>query len=189
MNLDWLNNLESSWLRSVAQGRAPHAVLLLGVEGSGKRCAAAWLARNHLGMADAEMGAQYPLQVVEHADMRWISPAEDKHTIGIEQIRELVSALTLTSYEGRGKVAVIDPAHTMTANAANSLLKTLEEPPGNALLILIADRVGRLPATIFSRCQRLSIELPSEDDGLRWLEVTHECRFRTRARLERIVTE
>ncbi|MFT5501632.1 MAG: DNA polymerase-3 subunit delta' [Woeseiaceae bacterium] len=170
MKLSWHKNLESSWLRSVDQGRAPHAVLLLGVAGSGKRCAAAWLARTHLGLAGAEAGVQYPLQAVEHADMRWISPVEDKHTIGIEQIRELVSALALTSYEGRGKVAVIDPAHAMTANAANSLLKTLEEPPGNALLILVADRVGRLPATIFSRCQRLSIALPSEEDGMRWLE-------------------
>jgi len=58
----------------------------------------------------------------------------------------------------------------MTVSAANSLLKTLEEPPGNALLILVADRQGRLPATIVSRCQRLHVDVPSEADGIAWLE-------------------
>ena len=57
----------------------------------------------------------------------------------------------------------------MTINAANSLLKTLEEPPGKALLVLIADRVGRLPATIFSRCQRIEFAPPSRADALDWL--------------------
>ncbi len=58
----------------------------------------------------------------------------------------------------------------MTHNAANSLLKTLEEPSGTALLILIADRAGRLPATIYSRCQRIDIALPPESEGLGWLD-------------------
>jgi len=96
-------------------------------------------------------------------------PPEDKEAIGIEQIRDLVADLNLTSYEGAGKVAVIEPANAMTVNAANSLLKTLEEPPGDALLILIADRVGRLPATIFSRCQRIDFAPPKEADALLWL--------------------
>lgn len=170
MDIPWLNSLEESWLASQDQGRAPHAVLLLGVAGSGKRCAAAWLARNHLGIAAEANSSAYPLQMPEHADLHWLSPPEDKHTIGVEQIRTLVADLSLTSYAGRGKVAVIDPANAMTTNAANSLLKTLEEPPGNALLILVADRAGRLPATIFSRCQRLSVAVPSEEEGLRWLE-------------------
>ena len=58
----------------------------------------------------------------------------------------------------------------MTVNAANSLLKTLEEPPGDALLILLVDRVGKLPATIFSRCQRIDIAPPPEDAALGWLD-------------------
>jgi DNA polymerase-3 subunit delta' len=58
----------------------------------------------------------------------------------------------------------------MTTSAANSLLKTLEEPPGDALLILVADRIGRLPATIFSRCQRIEFAPPGEKDGLSWLD-------------------
>jgi DNA polymerase-3 subunit delta' len=115
----------------------------------------------------------HPLAIPEHADLRWISPAEDKQAIGIEQIRELVSELSLTSYSGAGKVAIIEPANTMTVNAANSLLKTLEEPAGDTLLILIADRVGRLPATVFSRCQRIEFVPPSEAHALAWLDQLH----------------
>lgn len=147
----------------------PHAVLLYGLAGSGKRCAAAWMVQTHLGMEGANQGVQFPFVAPEHADLHWISPPEDKHTIGIDQIRELVAEMALTSYAGRGKVAVVEPANKMTVNAANSLLKTLEEPSGNALLVLVADRLGRLPATIVSRCQRVSVDLPSEDVGLQWL--------------------
>ena len=169
MDIPWLNQINESWRKSMHQNRAPHALLLLGAQGTGKRCLAGWLARTRLGMSPLESEPQYPLEMQDHADLRWLSPPEDKHTVGIEQIRELVAALSLTSYEGGGKVAVIDPANAMTANAANSLLKTLEEPPGDALLILIADRVGRLPATIFSRCQRISMPVPAESDSLAWL--------------------
>ena len=169
MELTWLIPIVDSWTASVAQGRPPHALMLTGSRGTGKRCAAAWLARRRLGMPAAAL-PEYPLSVPEHADLRWLTPPDDKHTIGIDQIRELVGELSLTSYEGGGKVAVIEPADAMTNNAANSLLKTLEEPPGDTLLILVVDRTGRLPATISSRCQRLSVRLPAEEEGLAWLQ-------------------
>ncbi len=169
MDIPWLNQFSANWRTSVKQDRAPHALMLLGAAGTGKRCAAAWLARCSLGISELESAPQYPLTIPEHADLRWLTPPEDKNSIGIEQIRELVASLSLTSYAGGSKVAVIDPANAMTANATNSLLKTLEEPPGDALLILIADRVGYLPATIFSRCQRVNIALPAEADSLDWL--------------------
>ncbi|MEQ9561636.1 MAG: hypothetical protein RLN69_03885 [Woeseiaceae bacterium] len=169
LELTWLNALAKGWEQRQAQLRRPHAVLLLGPSGVGKRCAAAWLAARHLGMETGRMPT-FPLQVPEHADLRWIRPADDKATIGIDAVRELVADLALTSYSGRGKVAVIEPADAMTGNAANSLLKTLEEPPGNALLILVVDRAGRLPATIVSRCQRISVALPAERESLEWLD-------------------
>jgi DNA polymerase-3 subunit delta' len=173
MEMPWLNQFTASWRASVRHGRAPHALMLLGAAGTGKRCLAAWLASCRLGMSTADSEPQYPLSIPEHADLHWLSPPEDKHTVGIEQIRELVASLSLTSYTGSGKVAVIDPANAMTASATNSLLKTLEEPPGDALLILVADRVGRLPATIFSRCQRVSIAIPAESVSLQWLDRLH----------------
>ena len=170
MDVPWLKKSAVSWRDSITQGRVPHAVLLAGGPGRGKRILAEWLARAHLLGMDQDALPTYPLVVTEHADLRRVSPAEDKQTIGVDQIRGLVADLNLTSYEGTGKVAIIEPADAMTTNAANSLLKTLEEPPGNALLILVADRIGRLPATIFSRCQRLSVPVPGQEQARRWLD-------------------
>ena len=168
--LTWLSPLIDAARASAEQGRSAHALLISGAVGTGKRVAAAWLAARHLALAGEDSLPQYPALVPEHADLRWIRPLEDKHTIGIDQIRALVNELSLTSYTGRGKVAIIEPANAMTVSAANSLLKTLEEPPGNALLILVADRQGRLPATIVSRCQRLHVNAPSTEDGIGWLD-------------------
>jgi len=170
MDISWLQDFADSWQSRSAQGRVPHALMLVGPVGVGKRCAAAWIARHRLGIATAGPLPEYPCDIPAHADLRWICPPEDKHAIGIEQIRELVADLSLTSFEGGGKVAVIEPANAMTANAANSLLKTLEEPPGDALLVLITDKTSRLPATVFSRCQRVNIPVPPESESLAWLD-------------------
>ena len=169
MELDWLEQFVDSWHDRISHGRVPHAVMLAGPVGVGKRAAARWIAATSLGRKVSRLPV-YPQDTVEHADLRWIAPLEDKESIGIEQIRELVNAMVLTSYEGGGKVAVIEPANAMTVNAANSLLKTLEEPPGDALLILVADRVGKLPATIFSRCQRIDLAPPAKGAALAWLD-------------------
>lgn len=170
MELLWHKPFAQSWLDRRQHGRLPHAVLLIGPKGLGKRAAAAWIAAQQL-QADAHQALpHYPFERPAHADLHWIEPPEDKQAIGIDQIRELVTDLSLTSFHGGGKVAVIDPANAMTISAANSLLKTLEEPPGDTTLILIADRTGRLPATLFSRCQRIDFAPPSEADGLAWLD-------------------
>ena len=168
MEIPWLNNFATTWHDRVAHGRVPHAVLLAGPPGVGKRAAARWIAASTLGLEKADLPT-HSGSIPEHADLHWIAPPEDKESIGIEQIRALVHNMSLTSYEGGSKVAIIEPANGMTVNAANSLLKTLEEPPGDALLILVADKIGKLPATIFSRCQRIDIAPPNEDIGLAWL--------------------
>jgi len=170
MDITWQSEFARAWLDRAHHGRIPHAVLLAGPRGVGKRAAAAWMAGMQLGIGDRSDLPQYPFERPEHADLYWLEPPEDKQGILIEQVRELVTNLQLTSYEGRGKVAVIEPANTMTNSAANSLLKTLEEPPGDALLILVADRTGRLPATVFSRCQRIDFAPPAESAGLAWLD-------------------
>ena len=169
MKISWLQRFVDAWQDRVRHGRVPHAVLLAGPVGVGKRAAARWIAARTLGVHEEPL-PEHAGEVPEHADLRWVQPLEDKQSIGIDQIRELVAELSLTSYEGGGKVAVIEPANLMTDNAANSLLKTLEEPPGAALLILVADRAGRLPATIFSRCQRIELLPPPEAEALAWLD-------------------
>lgn len=169
MDLNWHSEFADAWLQRMAQNRLPHAVLLAGPPGVGKRAAAAWMVAQRLGIAPLSDLPQYPSERPKHADLRWIEAAEGKEAIGIDLIRELVSDLSLTSYAGGGKAAVIDPANAMTTNAANSLLKTLEEPPGDTLIILIADRTGHLPATIFSRCQRIDFAAPAPEESLAWL--------------------
>jgi DNA polymerase III subunit delta' len=170
LDISWQNTLASQWLDRIRQGRAPHAVMLAGPSGVGKRAAAAWMAAQKLGIKPEHAMPQYPWERPQHADLHWLEKPEDKKSIIIEQVRELARDLSLTSYEGRGKVAVIEPADIMTTEAANSLLKTLEEPPGDTLLILVADRTGQLPATVFSRCQRIDLRVPGEQEGLAWLD-------------------
>jgi DNA polymerase-3 subunit delta' len=170
MDITWQSEFVASWIGRIEQGRVPHAVMLAGPAGVGKRAAAAWMIARQLHIQSAQALPQYPFDRPEHPDVHWLEAPEGKQAIGIDQIRELVGELSLTSYEGGGKAAVIDPANAMTTNAANSLLKTLEEPPGDTLMILIADRTGHLPATIFSRCQRINFAPPPLAEGLVWLE-------------------
>ncbi|HNP66184.1 MAG TPA: DNA polymerase III subunit delta', partial [Woeseiaceae bacterium] len=170
MDMHWHSDFAKLWLEACRKARAPHAVLLTGPVGVGKRAAASWMAAQRLKGDAVPALPTYPVERFEHPDMHWILTPEDKKSIGIEQVRALVGELSLTSHQGSGKVAVIEPANDMTVNAANSLLKTLEEPPGDALLILIADRIGKLPSTIISRCQRIDIAVPAELTALEWLD-------------------
>lgn len=88
-----------------------------------------------------------------HPDIFYVSKNDDKKNISIEQIRELQGKLSLGSFANSYKIALIDGADNLSIEAANSLLKTLEEPTRKTILILIAQRVKALPETIFSRCQ------------------------------------
>ena len=90
-------------------------------------------------------------------------------TITIPRIRALIEFVTLTSHRQRAKVGVIAPAERMNAQAANALLKTLEEPPPGTFLILAADQPGLLPATIGSRCRRFAAPQPDGDEAHAWL--------------------
>ncbi len=170
LSIPWLAPLSDRWQEQQRHGRAPHAVILLGAPGVGKRALAAWLVQRMLQPDTAAPAPQYPVTMPQLPDFYWLQKPEDKHTIGIDLVRQLIAELGLTSHDGRGKAAVIEPANIMTTAAANSLLKTLEEPPGDALLILVADRLGRLPATILSRCQRITIPVPATQDSLAWLD-------------------
>ncbi|MDP2324596.1 MAG: hypothetical protein Q8N51_11265, partial [Gammaproteobacteria bacterium] len=95
--------------------------------------------------------------------------------------RELNESLGLTSHKSGWKVGLIWPADAMNHNAANTLLKTLEEPAPGTTLLLVADAPGRLPATIVSRCERIRLSPPTRAVALAWLSE----RYRDRAACER----
>ncbi len=89
-----------------------------------------------------------------HPDFLLISPESDQ--IRIEEIRAIDDVLSLKAFEGRYKIVIVDDADAMNQYAANAFLKTLEEPPGNSLIILISANPDRLPDTIRSRCSRIN---------------------------------
>jgi DNA polymerase-3 subunit delta' len=105
-----------------------------------------------------------------HSDFLVISPRFDEKkktsvdTVFIDQIREVVEFMHRTSADGKWRIVLIDPAEAMNTPAANALLKVLEEPPANALLLLVTHQIGRLLPTIRSRCRKITLQTPSLAD-------------------------
>jgi DNA polymerase-3 subunit delta' len=145
--------------RSLATGRLAHAYLFRGPEGVGKQLFARGLAAavNCTAarglIACGECVSCKKLIGGSHPDFLLVSPV--KGAIKIAQIRNLIKALSFAPYEAETRVILIEDVHTMRQEAANSLLKTLEEPPENNLLILTADSAGVVLQTIISRCQSI----------------------------------
>lgn len=168
---------ESQWQRVASMresGRMPHALMLRGARGLGKgafatRLAAALLCEGEKKPCGTCRGCRLAASG-GHPDFLEVRPEEDKHTIAIDQIRALIDHVWLTTRYSGYKAVVVTPAEAMTRQAANTLLKTLEEPPGAAVFILVSHQSGLLPATIRSRCQMLDFPLPPATLALPWLE-------------------
>ncbi|MEH8170435.1 DNA polymerase III subunit delta' [Aeromonas veronii] len=159
--------------QTAQSGRLGHAWLLLGDPGLGKEQLAERLARLHLCQQPDRgepCGQCHSCQLLDkgnHPDLGTIT--RDSKTIGVEAIREICTRLQGSAQLGRGKVVIIPDAERMTESAANALLKTLEEPAGDSLLLLIASQVSRLLPTILSRCHKHVCQLPAEGETVRWL--------------------
>jgi DNA polymerase-3 subunit delta' len=104
-----------------------------------------------------------------HPDLHVLAPATDKNSISVDQVRDTIAALELTSLAGNGKVLIVEPAESMTLAAANALLKTLEEPTPDTYFLLVSHQPGLLPTTVRSRCQLARLGLPSKSQALDWL--------------------
>jgi DNA polymerase-3 subunit delta' len=104
-----------------------------------------------------------------HPDITRVEIPEDKKEIGVDRIRELRDIVTLRSHRAGFKIIIIDPADAMNVNACNALLKTLEEPSGDSLLMLVATRIGALLPTVRSRCQSIAFPTPPRADAEAWL--------------------
>lgn len=163
-------------IERLRQGRLPHALLLCGPAGIGKDHFARMLVQAMLcetpppeGLPCGTCRGCLLNAAGSHPDSRIIGLLEDKKIIGVDQIRELREYLGLKSHYAGHRTVIISPAEQMNTQAANSLLKTLEEPPARSLLILVASHPGQLPATVRSRCQRITFSLPPPDTAQRWL--------------------
>jgi DNA polymerase-3 subunit delta' len=180
------------------RSRLPHALLVQGSTGIGKTEFARALGASALcetprdGLACGQCASCHWFSQGNHPDYREIIPeaAEEESesveaeqgaakaekaekakslVIKIEQIRDVADFVSLTTHRGGHRVLVIRPAETLHPAAANALLKTLEEPPPQTLIVLVSDRPARLLPTIRSRCRVLDLPKPPRDEALKWL--------------------
>lgn len=175
----------------------PHALLLTGDAGTGKRrfadaFAASLLCARPTGDDGAACGTCKSCLLViagAHPDLCVVVPealragAVEADTdadgssrkrkpsaeIRVDDVRALIAFAAQTAQFGGRRVVIVDPAQAMNTNAANALLKTLEEPGEGLVLLLVCDAPAALPATIRSRCQRVRLPPPSRDQAREWL--------------------
>ncbi len=158
------------------QQQLPHALLLTGEAGIGKAEFAVQFARSLLceqpdaqGHACQQCAACQRFNAGSHPDLLRVEPEEAGKPIKVDQIRQLIGETALASHYGGYRVLIMDPADAMNSNAANSFLKTLEEPPADSVLLLVSALPSRLPATIRSRCQFLRFSAPAPEVVKDWL--------------------
>lgn len=166
---------QAQLLKDMASGKLAHGWIFSGGEGIGKATLAYRFARALLaGSNTLDMSPDHPVfrRVVagSHTDLLVVEPLYDpkkdekNQIIPVEQAREIAEFLSLTPGESERRVVIIDPADALNNNSANAILKILEEPPPQAVLILISHNSGRLLPTIRSRCRTLKLKPLDEDD-------------------------
>ena len=179
----WLEADSARLAAMLERDQLPHALLILGPFGVGRRLLAFRLAEMLLGggigipdPAQLDGGRVDDAWLQAHPDLRLLQPEEDKNKPGkfrknitIEQVRALIEFLSMTSHQGGAKAVIIAPAQAMNRHTANCLLKTLEEPAAGNYLILVAESVSGLPATIVSRCHRVRVPQPDPQVAVDWL--------------------
>ncbi len=176
---------EPSWqqcLQLVREQRLPHALLLSGAAGIGKAAFAEALAQFVLcatprgDEACGQCKSCLLQKAGSHPDLMRLEPETDAKTektskvIKVDQVRELVGFAAKSAQMGGFRVVIVQPAHVLNVQAANALLKTLEEPGRDTLFLLLTDRPMELLPTIRSRCRQLPLSLPSPAQAGAWLE-------------------
>ncbi len=167
---------EKSWqdlTRIRQQGRLPHAIILAGRHGSGIGHFARVLANAVLCQTDQDAcgGCRdcHLFAVGNHPDLLLINNQDHGGQIKVDQIRKLIDFISLKGFAGNAKIALIDATDGINPSAANTLLKTLEEPPENSLLFLLSHRPATLPITIRSRCQIVTVQVDINNATLQWI--------------------
>lgn len=163
------DSAQAEFDRALAAGRLHHAWLITGPAGIGKATFAYRIARLLLSCNADPHAVARRIAAGAHADLftleRTISPSTKRlrAEIAVDDVRAAGDFLRLTPAEGGWRIVVVDRADELNRNAANALLKILEEPPQAALLLLVCAAPGRLPPTVCSRCRRLALRPLSDD--------------------------
>lgn len=171
----WLSDQWSHLVQQRANGRLPHALLLGGPAGVGKAAFGAALAHLllcHQPLEGKPCGRCRSCELIasgHHPDRLFLHPEEPGKPIRVDQVRELTNTLHSTAQQGGYRIMIMEPAEAMNVASANALLKTLEEPGQDTLLILVCHQLGQLMPTIRSRCQRIEFSLPSVAESRGWL--------------------
>ena len=163
------------WQQLAGRHQHAHAYLLHGPQGIGKRALAErlmalLLCQRPVGLeACKQCKSCMLLAAGSHPDNYILEPEEADKAIKVDQVRDLVSFVVQTAQLGGRKVVLIEPVEAMNINAANALLKSLEEPSGNTVLLLVSHQPSRLLPTVKSRCVQQACPLPSQAQALAWL--------------------
>ncbi|MDD2056067.1 DNA polymerase III subunit delta' [Pseudomonas sp. GD03860] len=166
---------QALWQQLAGRPQHAHAYLLHGPQGIGKRALAERLMALLLCQRPAGLKACGQckscllLAAGSHPDNYVLEPEEADKPIKVDQVRDLVSFVVQTAQLGGRKVVLIEPVEAMNINAANALLKSLEEPSGNTVLLLVSHQPSRLLPTIKSRCVQQACPLPDTAQSLAWL--------------------
>jgi len=178
---------QSSWdyyIKARSRNHLPHALLISGENGVGKQDFANRMVKSLLCInvnersqqGATELDACNKCQACKtydanaNPDYLGISLLEDKQQIGVDQIRQLSEFLSYSRSFNSYRVVLINQVERMNQNAANSLLKSLEEPTDNTVIILLASQLSKLLPTIKSRCQILSLKTPQKAQAKKWIE-------------------
>jgi DNA polymerase-3 subunit delta' len=161
----------------IDQRRIPQALLISGRNGLGKQQVAKQFANALLckqpdgtGVACGHCASCLLFAADTHPDFMVLQPEEDGKSITIEQIRALITRLTLKPQFEQYRVVIVSPADAMNIKSANAFLKCLEEPAERTVIILMTDKPAKLPATIMSRCQKLVMAAPDAASLRAWLK-------------------
>lgn len=172
--LPWISPTLTDFSRQLKLRRAGHAYLVGLDKGYGGEQLSLSMAQSALCLAVTERGACGLCKSCQlfsaHSHPDFYRIEADGAQIKVDQIRDLCARLTSTAQQGGRRVAVILNCERLNQASANALLKTLEEPGKDTILILQSDSQSRLMATISSRCQRLHIELPNRAEVRSWLQ-------------------